>query len=121
MRQLIIWLLPALAIWISGYLGSSSEENSFDKNKSRRLKSPSFFYLLCGKPKNLKFPERVMAVNGFWRQIFGIMFLLYGFFFDRYVSLLSNQFIGLAIGFLGTFALSGILAYTLYKLNPYLG
>lgn len=131
MKMLISWLILPILIWIIGYLGSKEEDNYRDKVKFRCVKPHPMIYFICGKPKAPNIPAGVLVVNLLWRQLFGILLLMYGVLLDSRVSLLSErfispaieispQFISLAIGYVGACALSGMIAHGLYAKRPYI-
>jgi hypothetical protein len=127
--MLLGWLVPSIGFWINGYLGN--KESSNFSGDFKRIKSPAILYLFCGMPKSPNIPKGVIILNFLWQQIFGALFLVYGFFFDRYISLLANrlisitigispQFISYAAGFLVSFIVSGLIAYYFFRLSPYI-
>jgi len=119
MKPFLFWVLPSVLFWIRGYFGSKDKRNPLDKRMYGRLKSPLFLYLLCGKPRNPEFPERIMVVNSCWQQVLGIFYLLIGFFLDKKISSLTDPIISPVIGFFGAFVLSGVLVFSIYKISPY--
>jgi hypothetical protein len=129
--MLLSWLILPILIWIIGYLGSKEDDNYQDKVRFRRVKPHPIIYLICGKPKAPNIPAGVLVVNLMWRQLFGILLLIYGVLLDGRVSLLSErfispaiqispQFVSLAVGYVGACALSGMVAYGLYASSPYI-
>lgn len=132
MRMLFVWFLLSISWWLAGYLGARDKDNYLDKVRFRCLKSHPIIYFICGSPKASNIPAGVLVVNLVWRQLYGILLIVYGLFLDGYITLLSEkslsnyleispQFISFAVGCLGTFALSGLIAYGVYKISPYNG
>ena len=127
--MLFIWVILPFLIWIIGYQGSKEEENYLDKGRFRCVKPHPIIYFICGRPKAPNIPDGVLVVNLLWRQLFGIFLLIYGLFLDKYVSFLSErvissaidispQFISLAVGYIGTCVISGMVANGLYIISP---
>jgi hypothetical protein len=130
MKMLLMWAILSIAAWISGYLASKEEINYLDKIRFRCVKPHPIIYFICGRPKAPNIPAGVLVVNLLWRQLYGILLMMYGLFLDSYVILLSERWVSLAIemspqfvsfvaGYIGTFALSGMMAYGLYLISPY--
>ena len=130
MKTLLIWFILPILIWIIGYLGSKDDDNYRDKVRFRCVKPHPIIYFICGRPKAPNIPAGVLVVNLLWRQLFGILLLIYGVLLDSRVTLLSGrflspaieispEFISLAVGYVGTCALTGMMAYGLYASRPY--
>lgn len=109
MNSLFLWLIPGVTFWINGYL-HSREEVSYH-NQSRYLIKPyPIFYFICGLPKAENISEGVMVVQLFCQQIFGLMLIIYGTLFDKYVSATTgNPFLSYAVGIFAPALICGLI------------